>query len=249
MVYRIPQPADKPRYLRRKFGEIARRYDLFNDIITQGQHRYWKNVLVQRLELAGHERVLDLCCGTGDIGLRCADKLTAGGSVVAADFTPEMLHIARARIAQRKTSANGAPVAGVKVICGDAMRLPFPDASFHCITIGYGLRNVSDLNGCLAEMLRVLKPGGILASLDVGKVRSKIVAAINWLYFFYIVPWIGRMLQPGQELYSYLPRSTVDYPDQDRLKTILGECGLHRLEVIEFLFGASVIHLARKPDA
>ncbi|MBI3993962.1 MAG: ubiquinone/menaquinone biosynthesis methyltransferase [Candidatus Lambdaproteobacteria bacterium] len=244
MPYEIPQPEHKARYVRRKFGEIARRYDLFNDLITQGQHRYWKNVLVGRLELQGGERVLDLCCGTGDIALRCARRLGPRGRVVAADFSEQMLHVARTRLPVRPAGQGGPPLA---LLCGDAMHLPFPDASFDAIAIGYGLRNVTHLEGCLAELRRVLKPGGVLASLDVGKVRSRIVAALNHVYFFYVVPWIGRRLQPGQEMFTYLPESSRAYPHQDRLKELLRVQGFVRTELIEFLLGASVIHVARKP--
>jgi demethylmenaquinone methyltransferase/2-methoxy-6-polyprenyl-1,4-benzoquinol methylase len=244
MPYEIPPPEHKARYVRRKFGEIARRYDLFNDLITQGQHRYWKNVLVGRLELQGRERVLDLCCGTGDIALRCARRLGPGGAVVAADFSEDMLRVARTRLRASPAVRGGPPVA---LLCGDAMHLPFPDSSFDAVTIGYGLRNVTHLESCLNELHRVLKPGGVLASLDVGKVRSRIVAALNHVYFFYVVPWIGRRLQPGQEMFTYLPESSRAYPHQDRLKALLREQGFERTELIEFILGASVIHVARKP--
>ena len=244
MRYEMPAPQDKARYVRRKFGEIARRYDLFNDLITQGQHRVWKNSLVRRLELKGAERVLDLCCGTGDLALRSAKRLTRSGEVVAADFSLQMLHIASARLTG---AVPGDRAPRVRILCADAVRLPFPDASFDRITIGYGLRNVEDLPQCLRELMRVLKPGGMLASLAVGKVRSRIVRVLNDLYFFHVVPWIGRRLQADQDMFAYLPQSTVDYPDQDRLKSMLADTGFRRLEVIEYVFGASVIHLGRKP--
>jgi demethylmenaquinone methyltransferase/2-methoxy-6-polyprenyl-1,4-benzoquinol methylase len=238
MPYRLPDADQKDRYVRAKFDEIAQQYDRFNDWITQGQHRRWKRVLVGRLGIQPGQRGLDLCCGTGDIALRCRPPLQGRGGLIAADFSLNMLALAKGRLA-----GAGAPTA---TLCADAMRLPFSDASFHFVTIGYGLRNVTDLAGCLAEIRRVLRPGGVLASLDIGKVRHGWMRPFVDAYLFHVVPWIGRRLQPGQEMFTYLPHSTTGYPHQDALKEQLRGSGFSRVELIEFLFGTSVIHLAWK---
>lgn len=245
MAYRLPDQSEKARYVRGKFDEIAHAYDLFNDLITQGQHRRWKNVLVRRLGIAADARGLDLCCGTGDIAARERKMLGAGGRVFALDFSLGMLRIARKRL------SGGGPPRGARgdVVCADAMRLPFAAGSLQFVSVGYGLRNVVDLAGCLREIHRVLAPGGVLASLDVGKVRSPLLRPLIDFYFFRIVPLIGRMLQPGQEMFSYLPESTVAYPGQQQLRELMMSCGFAQVEVIEFVFGASVIHLAHKPAA
>lgn len=242
MAYRLPEPEDKARYVRGKFDEIARSYDLFNDLISQGQHRIWKNVLVKRLGLASGAKGLDLCCGTGDIALRTWRRLKGGGNVFALDFSINMLRIARGRLAGKGLP----PAAAEGLLCGDAMRLPFPDASLQFVTVGYGLRNVENLAGCLKEIQRVLRPGGVLASLDVGKVRSPLLRPLVDFYFFRIVPLIGRLLQPGQEMFNYLPESSVAYPGQQALRKLMIECGFGEVELIEFALGASVIHIARK---
>ena len=239
MPYHLPRAEDKPRYVRERFDAIAHRYDLFNDLITQGQHRWWKRVLVRRADLREAERVLDLCCGTGDIALRCAQALPPGGRVYALDFSRNMLRIARSR--KRRRGAD------MVYLGADALRLPFGDSRFDAVTVGYGLRNVVDLEACLDEVRRVLRPGGVLASLDVGKVRSAWLRPLVAFYFFRVVPWIGRLLQPGEEMYTYLPHSAVDYPHQERLRAILGDRGFTGVELVEFLGGASVIHVARKP--
>lgn len=244
MTYRLPQPEDKARYVRGKFDEIARQYDLFNDLITQRQHRYWKRVLVERVNMSPDAQGLDLCCGTADIAARCLAKLSAAGRIVAADFSQNMLALARRRLARHQ--ANGPPPVTL-TLCGDAMRLPFRNDSFHFVTIGYGLRNVTDLSACLGELWRVLRPGGVLASLDVGKVGNRWLRPLSEFYLFRVVPLIGRMLQSGQDMFEYLPHSTVDFPDQAALRGIMEDSGFSRVEVIEFLFGASVIHLAHKP--
>lgn len=245
MSYRLPPPERKAAYVQRKFDEIARHYDLFNDLITQGQHRRWKRVLVRRLGLTPEARGLDLCCGTGDIAARCLPRLDGRGALVAADFSRGMLQIARARLGS--AHQEGAPP---RIALGaDAVRLPFRDGAFGFVTVGYGLRNVTDLGGCLREILRVLQPGGVLASLDTGQVGNPVLRIPSRFYMFRIVPLIGRLLQGGQDMFSYLPHSTLDFPEQHALARLMEAEGFAETEVIEFLFGASVIHLARKPAA
>ena len=252
MAYKHPDPAEKAGYVQSKFDEIAADYDRFNDLITQGQHRWWKRVMVRRLAIRPEAAGLDLCCGTGDIAQRMRPLLNDKGLLVAADFSQNMLRIARKRLGTPEPT--GAPSSKGKnqnppvwLIGGDAMRLPFQNESFDFLTIGYGLRNVSDLDVCLAELLRVLKPGGVLASLDVGKVRNPVIRPFAEFYLFRIVPLIGRLLQPGQDMFTYLPNSTLDYPPQDILRGQLESAGFADVELIEFMFGASVIHLAHKP--
>jgi demethylmenaquinone methyltransferase/2-methoxy-6-polyprenyl-1,4-benzoquinol methylase len=169
-------------------------------------------------------------------------RLGSGGGVAAADFSLNMLRIARERL--RRPSGQGP---ARTVLCADALRLPFRDASLDFLTIGYGLRNVTDLDGCLREILRVLKPGGVMGSLDVGKVRYRWLRPAADAYFFRVVPWIGRLLQPGQDMFTYLPQSSVAYPEQQVLRQRMLDAGFARAEVIEFVFGASAIHLAWKP--
>lgn len=244
MAYRLPSPENKARYVQEKFDQIASRYDLFNDLITQGQHRYWKRVLLRRIGIAPNARGLDLCCGTGDLALGIHRRLSGEGVLVAADFSHNMLRAAQQRL-RRPPIGGHSPLTAL--LRGDAMRLPFQDHSFDFVTVGYGLRNVSDLTGCLGELLRVLRPGGVLGTLDVGQVRNRWLRPLAEFYLFRIVPWIGRRLQRGQEMFQYLPHSTVDYPDQQRLRQMMEQAGFGGVQVKEFLFGASVIHLATKP--
>lgn len=248
MAYRLPEPEEKARYVRERFDQIARNYDLLNDLITQGQHRIWKNALVERLGLAPGARGLDLCCGTGDIAARARRRLGGEGRVYALDFSLNMLRIARRRLYGGAGHSGGAMPSQAPdgVLCGDAMRLPFADCSMQFVTVGYGLRNVSHLEGCLREIHRVLQPGGVLGSLDVGKVRSPLFRPLVKFYFFKIVPLIGRMLQPGQEMFNYLPESSLAYPAQQELRELMKECAFEDVEIIEFVLGASVIHVARK---
>jgi demethylmenaquinone methyltransferase/2-methoxy-6-polyprenyl-1,4-benzoquinol methylase len=126
------------------------------------------------------------------------------------------------------------------------MRLPFRTASLDFLTIGYGLRNVTDLDGCLREIARVLKPGGVMGSLDVGKVSQRWARPLVDFYFFHIVPRIGHLLQRGQEMFAYLPESSREYPEQQALRARILAAGFERTEVVEYVFGASVLHLAWK---
>ncbi|MDH4248065.1 MAG: ubiquinone/menaquinone biosynthesis methyltransferase [Deltaproteobacteria bacterium] len=240
MSYRHPTAEEKAGFVQQKFDQIASHYDRFNDLITQGQHRWWKRVLVRRLGISPQARGLDLCCGTGDIAARVMPLLGTEGTLVAADFSPGMLRIAHQRLMSRPGAVR--PL----ILTADAMRLPFQDGTLDFITIGYGLRNVRDLKGCLRELMRVLAPGGVLASLDVGRVRPRLLRPLAEFYLFQLVPRIGRLLQPGQDMFTYLPHSTLSYPHQDALKELLLEAAFTRVELVEFLFGASVIHLAHK---
>ena len=136
----------------------------------------------------------------------------------------------------------------VKYVSGDAMNVPFQDAVFDAITIGYGMRNVQDISQFLLEILRVLKPEGVLVSLDVGKVRIPILAELNHFYFFHIVPLIGKMLMHGDEIFKYLPESSLEYPNQDSLKNLMIEMGFQKVKFHNFVFGGSTVHVAYKPD-
>ena len=236
MTYTLPGTDEKSRYVEQKFDEIAQKYDRFNDLITFGMHRYWKRFVVRQTGLHPEEHCLDLCCGTGDIAREVLRQYPAS-KVTGLDFSQKMLNIAKS-----KSSNNS----GIQYLLGDAMEIPFPDTNFDAVTIGYGLRNVPNLNGCLQEILRVLKPGGVLVSLDVGKVRLPVIKELNNFYFFRIVPLIGNLLMPGQDMFQYLPNSSLEYPNQELLKRLMFEAGFQQVEIHDFVFGASTVHVACK---
>ena len=237
--YQLPTPEAKAAYVEQKFDEIAEKYDRFNDLITFGLHRYWKQFVARQTGLRPGERCLDLCCGTGDIA-QAVKRMHPEVEVIGMDFSEQMLVFA-----SRRKAAGENPVQFCR---GDAMALPFPDRHFDAVTIGYGLRNVPDLTGCLREIRRVLKPGGELVSLDVGKVRVPVLAGLSQFFLFQIVPRIGEWLMPGQEMFSYLPHSSVQYPNQETLKRHLLELGFQQVEVHDFCFGASTVHVAYEPS-
>jgi len=237
MTYSLPKTEEKSVYVEQMFNKIAKKYDHFNDIITFGMHRKWKRFVAQQTELHDEKSCLDLCCGTGDIAREVLRQYPSS-KVIGLDFSEEMLNIAE--------SKNNSEIA-VKYMLGDAMNVPFQDAEFDAVTIGYGMRNVKDISNFLREILRVLKPEGVLVSLDVGKVRIPILAEINNLYFFHIVPLVGKILMPGEGIFRYLPESSIEYPNQESLKNLMIDTGFQNVEFHNFVFGASTVHLAYKP--
>ena len=237
MTYSLPNTEEKSVYVKKMFNKIALKYDLFNDIITFGMHRKWKRFVASQTELHDEQRCLDLCCGTGDIAREVLRQYPSS-KITGIDFSIEMLKIAE--------SKNNSEIT-VEYISGDAMKIPFLDSEFNAVTIGYGMRNVQDISQFLREILRVLKPEGVLVSLDVGKVSLPILKELNNLYFFHIVPFIGKLLMPREEIFQYLPESSLKYPTQESLKNLMIKTGFEKVEFHNFVFGASTVHVAYKP--
>jgi demethylmenaquinone methyltransferase/2-methoxy-6-polyprenyl-1,4-benzoquinol methylase len=247
------------------FAAIARRYDLLNDIMSAGLHRRWKWRLV---ELAGvgrvashsaasgdaayNKRILDLCCGTGDIALAFA---RAGADVTGVDFTEEMLRVAEARCGVGGTPAEGTKdlnsQAGrprnVSWVRADALGLPFPDNSFDVVSVGYGLRNLADIERGLREILRVLKPGGKFLSLDFGKPESKVFRALYFGYLRVVLPILGRVFCGDPDTHGYILASLRDYPAQRGIKELMGACGYRDCGFEEFCLGSMAINYGAKP--
>ena len=237
MTYSLPNTEEKSVYVEQMFNKIAKKYDLFNDIITFRMHRQWKKFVAQQTDLQTEQSCLDLCCGTGDIA-REVLRQHPSSKVTGLDFSEEMLNIAESKNTSEIT---------VQYIPGDAMNIPFQDAAFDAVTIGYGMRNVQNISHFLREILRVLKPEGVLVSLDVGKVHIPILAELNHFYFFHIVPLVGKLLMPGEEIFKYLPESSLEYPNQESLKNLMIETGFQKVKFHNFVFGASTVHVAFKP--
>lgn len=236
MSFSIPKGDSKASYVESKFTSIAERYDLFNDITTQGMHRYWKRYLVKKAGLKRGDCALDICCGTGDITQLLQKSVTDEGNVVGLDFSSGMLSVATSR----EKNKDG------RFIQGDATVLPVSSSTQNAVTVGFGLRNLVDIPACLKEVFRVLKPGGRFVCLDMGKVKVPIVKDVFDFYFFKVVPRIGKLLYPGEDMFDYFPESTVEYPSQDRLAEMLASAGFRNVRYFNFYFGSTVIHCAEK---
>ncbi|MEB3204975.1 MAG: ubiquinone/menaquinone biosynthesis methyltransferase [Candidatus Sericytochromatia bacterium] len=239
----VPDLAESrtPEGVSRMFDGIAARYDRINDLMTGGMHRLWKRRLVAVLGLRQGDRVLDLCSGTGDLALLEATVTGAAGEVVGLDFSDRMLGVARTRPVPA-----GAPVSWV---LGDATRLTWPDATFRAVSVGFGLRNVQDLDAALAEAYRVLEPGGSFASLDLGKPRSRFLRLLTAVHASHIAPWLAWLAGGDRAAYAYLPRSNRHFPDQRELAGRLEAVGFTEVAVVDLGLGAVALVSGRKPVA
>ena len=236
MAFEIPQDDEKYNYVQTRFSAIAQKYDLFNDLITQGMHRYWKNCVCSEAQLKEGDQALDICCGTGDITMRLREKTGDTGLTIGLDFSHGMLEAAHSRGLNQ----------GSLLVQGDATKLPFTTETFDAVTVGYGLRNLVDINAGLKEVYRLLKPGGRFISLDMGKVKNPLIRGFFDFYFFQVVPRIGKALYPGETMFDYFPESAVKYPGQDQLKEMLEDVGFSTVTYKNFHFGGVVLHTAIK---
>ncbi|MBX7058552.1 MAG: ubiquinone/menaquinone biosynthesis methyltransferase [Leptospirales bacterium] len=242
--YELPDLAERAEYVRRNFDAIARSYDRFNDLTTFGLHRLWKRRTVALCRLQPGMRALDLCAGSGDLSLLLARQLGRRGQVSALDFSAGMLAVLEARLASLPPAA-----APVLVQQGDASDLSrFADGTFDAVTIGFGLRNILERERCLRECRRVLRPGGRLIILDVGKTPRGPIGFLHGFYFEKIVPRVGHLLEGKRtEMYEYLPASAQVYLSQSQLSELLQRVGFVEVRFWNQLFGAAVIHGATVP--
>ncbi|MCX7623237.1 MAG: bifunctional demethylmenaquinone methyltransferase/2-methoxy-6-polyprenyl-1,4-benzoquinol methylase UbiE [Thermomicrobium sp.] len=232
-----------PAEIRRMFDRIARRYDLMNRLMSLGRDVVWRRVAAQAALEHAPAVVLDIATGTGDL----AFELVAQGArrVLALDFSRAML-----RIASRKRAALRAW--NVAFLCGDAMRLPFRDASVDACTIGFGLRNLPDYEAAIREFARVLRPGGRLVILETTPFTGPLAPFFR-LYFDRLVPWIGGLVSGDRQAYSYLPRSTAAFPSAAELAALLRSAGFADVRYRTMMGGTVALHVAVRgahlPDA
>jgi demethylmenaquinone methyltransferase / 2-methoxy-6-polyprenyl-1,4-benzoquinol methylase len=222
------------------FAAIARHYDLLNDLQSFGLHRRWKRRVVELAAVQPGQRALDLCCGTGDMAFALARR---GAEVTGLDFSPSMLEIAEARL-QRNFKSQ---ISNLKFIQGDAQQIPFPDASFDIVTIGYGLRNLTSWEKGLDEMHRVARPGARLVVLDFGRPANALWRAIYFGHLRCTVPLIGRLFCGNADAYAYILESLKHYPAQLAVAEKMRELKLANVRVINLLGGAMAINYGEKP--
>lgn len=232
-------PDAKLSHNQRLFATISARYDLITRLLSFGRDQSWKARLLDLAELPPGSRVLDLACGTGDLAFGAASR---GASVIGLDLTPKMIALAR----RRPESAG----ANVQWIAGDMTRLPLPDASFDVITTGYGLRNVPDLPTALAEIHRVLTPGGRVCALDFDRPESAPVRAVYLAYLNVVGGLLGWALHKDPETYQYIPASICRYPGARGVADMMRAAGFSDVRHLRVFGGFMAIHVARKnsPD-
>ncbi len=226
------------------FDRIAGVYDLMNSAMTAGMHHRWREKAVDRASLGPGDAALDVACGTGDLTLELQRRVGPEGHVVGSDFSERMLDLARDKATSRRGELGAAPL----FEWGDALELPYDDASFDAVTVGFGVRNFSDLDRGLRELSRVLKPGGRLVILEITQPTRPPLSTFFSLWFDRIVPLLGRVAG-DPDAYAYLPESVRSFPAPERLAAKLDGAGLTRIRWTILAGGIIAIHQGTRPDA
>ena len=227
---------DKARHVRVVFDSVAQRYDLMNDLMSGGAHRLWKHFALSLTGLRPGARVLDVAGGTGDLAVGLARQVGKSGLVMLTDINAVMLSAGRDRLINEGLVAN--------VLCAqaDAEHLPFADSSFDCVTIGFGLRNVTDKPKALKSMRRVLKPGGQLLVLEFSKPTTATLGSLYDAYSFKLLPLLGRAVAGDADSYRYLAESIRRHPDQETLLSMLRDAGLEDCRYHNLMGGIVAVH-------
>ncbi|HHJ40160.1 MAG: bifunctional demethylmenaquinone methyltransferase/2-methoxy-6-polyprenyl-1,4-benzoquinol methylase [Methylothermaceae bacteria B42] len=231
---------EKARLVRNVFDSVADQYDLMNDMMSFGIHRLWKRLTIHLSNVKYGERVLDLAGGTGDLTRLFHPRVGDKGEVVLADINAAMLRRGRDRLVDEGR------VKGIRYAQVDAQYLPFEDESFDCITIAFGLRNVTDKDKALRSMFRVLKPGGRLLVLEFSKPVNELFSKFYDLYSFKMLPLMGKLIAGDPDSYRYLAESIRMHPDQDKLKGMMVAAGFERVEYFNLTQGVVAIHRGYK---
>ncbi|MCY0888555.1 MAG: demethylmenaquinone methyltransferase [Alicyclobacillaceae bacterium] len=239
----VRENVNKAEHVHSVFSQIAGRYDFMNSVLSFQQHRLWRRFAMRQLQIPAAGKVLDVAAGTGAWTFALAETVGEDGRVVGLDFCKEMLDVARVRQNEMKT-----PSDHVLFIEGNAMEMPFQDNEFDVATIGFALRNVPDVRQCLSEMMRVIKPGGTVVSLELSKPQIPVFRQMYYFYFQKILPYLGAMAVGSKTPYAWLPESLADFPDRIRLEGIFREVGLQRVRSYALTGGIAALHIGLKPE-
>ncbi|WP_409160844.1 bifunctional demethylmenaquinone methyltransferase/2-methoxy-6-polyprenyl-1,4-benzoquinol methylase UbiE [Pectobacterium sp. B2J-2] len=218
------------------FHSVAAKYDLMNDLMSFGIHRIWKRFTIECSGVRRNQRVLDLAGGTGDLTAKFSRMVGEGGEVILADINASMLKVGREKLRNKGIIDN------ISYVQANAEALPFPDDFFDCITISFGLRNVTDKNKALRSMFRVLKPGGRLLVLEFSKPIIKQLSTVYDAYSFHILPRIGEAVASDAGSYRYLAESIRMHPDQETLKGMMSDAGFDSVNYFNLTGGIVALH-------
>ena len=234
--YREVPAAEKAQRVRAVFDSVADKYDLMNDLMSAGVHRLWKRYTLSQTGLRPGQTALDVAGGTGDIAAGMAKQVGASGLVVLSDINAAMLEVGRNRLLDRGLMHN------VRFSLANAECLPFEDESFDCVTIAFGLRNVTDKPAALASMRRVLRPGGRLLVLEFSKPVVPGLKPVYDVYSFSVLPWLGKRIAGDSDSYQYLAESIRRFPDQETLCGMMREAGLEDCRYHNLSGGIVALH-------
>lgn len=218
------------------FHSVAAKYDIMNDLMSGGVHRLWKRFTIEAAAPRPGQQILDIAGGTGDLTQQFSTRVGPTGHVVLADINSSMLSVGRDKLLNLGLAHN------ITYTQADAQFLPFNDNSFDCITIAFGLRNVTDKDLALQSMLRVLKPGGRLLVLEFSKPQSRAIEAIYDQYSFKLLPLMGKLVANDADSYRYLAESIRKHPDQDTLKNMMQNAGFSQCTYTNLTGGVVALH-------
>ena len=227
--------------VREMFGRIAPRYDLLNHLLSLDIDKLWRRRVARRFSAVLHDpnaRVLDLCCGTGDLAFAFRREAPSGAEIIGSDFVPEMLVRARAKAIASRVA--------VEFIEADALNLPFVDASFDLVSCAFGFRNLANYQRGLIEILRVLKPGGRAGILEFAEPPGKVFGAVYRFYFRRVLPILGGMISGDASAYGYLPNSVSAFPSPEALQSQFERAGFDRVHFERWTGGIVTLHAGSK---
>jgi len=229
-------PAEKAGRVGEVFSSVASRYDLMNDLMSFGSHRLWKDLALARSGVREGHRVLDVAAGSGDMTMRFARQVGTSGQVVMTDINASMLACGRSRLLNEGLGVN------VQMLLADAESLPFSGGQFDCVSIAFGLRNVTRIPKALASMSRMLKPGGRLVILEFSTPTSTLLSRAYDLFSFSVIPSMGKMVTGDEQSYQYLVESIRKHPNQQTLSAMMEEAGLEDVKHQNINGGIVAIH-------
>ncbi|WP_159882996.1 demethylmenaquinone methyltransferase [Paenibacillus puerhi] len=232
----------KEQFVHSVFESIAPKYDLMNDIISFRRHKAWREFTMRKMNVQPGETAIDLCCGTCDWTISLAEA-SRSGKMVGLDFSQNMLDIGAEKIGRLGLDKQ------ISLVRGNAMDLPYEANSFDYATIGFALRNVPDLVKVIEEMQRVVKPGGMVVSLELSKPTWQPFKSLYYFYFQKVLPLLGKLIAKKYDQYKWLPESLVHFPDHKQLADIFRSTGLTDVRVYPLFSGIAALHIGFKPKA